>query len=107
MIVTLSKEQLDEVLNVLSYHRDSDGLFNVDIEVNDILTVTVMGRIDIETERDDDYFTGTGYTYIRRTASSVSVTAQLYDEESNVISEGRIDKASEDAIYDFLNESEY
>lgn len=105
-MITLTKEQLNDVLGTLLNYRDEDGKIDVDIEVSDTLTVNVRGWIEIDTEREDDYFNGTGYTYVRRN-SSVTVTAQLYDEESNETTDDSIDKASENAINEFMNESEF
>ena len=103
--LAISQKQVFEILGALTDVRDQEGCFNVDIELDDCLTVNARGQMNISVSKDDDYFTGTGAIYCDRDAS-VTLTASYYDEDSNTIIDYRLDAESEKIITDYLNESD-
>lgn len=103
--IAISQKQVFEILGALTDVRDQEGCFDVDIELDDCLTVNARGQMNISVSKDDDYFTGTGAIYCDRDAS-VTLTASYYDEDSNTIIDYRLDAESEKIITDYLNESD-
>lgn len=96
--IELSKEQREKVINALAAVHDENGRFDIDIELDDALTLNAKGWLELDGYLEDDYYNGTG-AYIE-THRSASVTLTAYDEEGEQIG---LDSESYNIIHKYLN----
>lgn len=95
--IELSKEQREKVINALAAVHDENGRFDIDIELDDALTLNAKGWLELDGYLEDDYYNGTG-AYIE-THRSASVEVKAFDEDGEV----EIDIEIENEIYKYLN----
>ena len=96
----MTKEQRDKVLSALD--DIEDGNFDIDIEIDETLTINAKGWLETDGYIEDDYhcgyMNGTGaYVETYRNAS-LELTAQVYNEET--------DNVEECSVGEFENEAE-
>ena len=96
--IELSKEQREKVINALAAVHDENGRFDIDIELDDALTLNAKGWLELDGYLEDDYYNGTG-AYIA-THRSASVTLTAYNEEGEQIG---LDSESYNIIHKYLN----
>ena len=96
--IELSKEQREKVINALATVHDENGRFDINIELDDALTLNAKGWLELDGYLEDDYYNGTG-AYIE-TYRSASVTLTAYNEEGEQIG---LDGESYDIIHKYLN----
>lgn len=101
--IELDERQRKEVLNALAEIHDADGSFDIDIELDETITVKAKGWIETDGYREDDYFSGTGAYIETRRNASIELTAQVYDEESDNVEECAVTREFEQEAYNYLN----
>lgn len=94
--IELSKEQREKVINALAAVHDENGRFDIDIELDDALTLNAKGWLELDGYKEDDYF-GTGAWVETYRSASVELTA--FDEDGEV----EIGIEIENEIYKYLN----
>lgn len=83
--ITLTDEQMQEVYKALD--DVEDGLFDLEIEIDETLTVFATGWLETDGYVEDDnhcgYMNGTGAYVETYRRASVELSATLYDEDGN------------------------
>lgn len=83
--IELTKEQFDKVIEALDDVQD--GSFDLEIEIDETLTVFATGWLDTDGYVEDDfhcgYMNGTGAYVETYRSASVELSATLYDEDGN------------------------
>lgn len=83
--IELTKEQFDKVIEALDDVQD--GSFDLEIEIDETLTVLATGWLDTDGYVEDDfhcgYMNGTGAYVETYRSASVELSATLYDEDGN------------------------
>lgn len=83
--IELTKEQFDKVIEALDDVQD--GSFDLEIEIDETLTVFATGWLETDGYVEDDfrcgYMNGTGAYVETYRSASVELSATLYDEDGN------------------------
>lgn len=83
--IELTKEQYDKVIESLD--EVQDGSFDLEIEIDETLTVFATGWLETDGYVEDDYhcgyMNGTGAYVETYRSASVELSATLYDEDGN------------------------
>lgn len=95
--VILTKEQREQLMDALISLRDTNGHFDIDIELDGV-TINVRGIINADGYVEDDYYKGTGAWV--ETSKEVLVELTAYDEYGQEVA---IDREAEREAYKFLN----
>lgn len=99
----LTKLQVDAICKQLDDAVSGiDGKFDIDVELDENITVNVRGQVETDGYYEDDYFNGTGAWVETYRDVTLDVTAKAYDEKTNTETDYMIDPESEKAIYDYL-----
>lgn len=103
--IELTKEQREKVLRALD--DIEDGNFDIDIELDETITINAKGCLETDGYVEDDYhcgyMNGTGaYVETYRNAS-IELVAWVYDEETDNTEECAVQKEFEDECDRYLN----
>ncbi len=98
--LTLTQDQMSKVLDELN--GIGTGSFDIEIEIDDTLTVQATGWLEIDGYVEDDYFSGTGAFVETYRAANIELTAQVYDEETNEVTDYQLDKTQEQQAERYL-----
>ena len=103
--IELTQEQRSKVLSALD--GIEDGSFDIDIELDETITINAKGWLETDGYIEDDYhcgyMNGTGaYVETYRNAS-IELTAQVYDEDTDNIEECAVTREFEDYCNRYLN----
>lgn len=105
--IELTREQRDRVLVALADIRDEGGGFDIDIAIDERLTVNARGWLELDGYVEDDYrcgyMNGTGAYVETLREASVGLTARIYDEDSGSEEEAAVPADFEKECEDFLN----
>lgn len=102
-LIELTEAQMDKILNELADVRDVNDRFSIEVAVDDSLTVTAKGFVEIDGYREDDYERGTGAFVETYRRAHVELTGWCYDHVSEEDVEVVIGGDSTARIERFLN----
>lgn len=95
--ITLTKAQKSQIMASLAKYHEDGGRFDIDIDIDGGITVRAQGTVEIETEKEDDYFNGTGACI--ETSRWAEVTLTAFKEDGEV----ELDKDIEREVEEYLN----
>ncbi|MBR1526855.1 MAG: hypothetical protein IJ640_09400 [Prevotella sp.] len=103
--IELTSEQRDKVMSALD--NIEDGRLDIDIELDENVTINAKGWLETDGYIEDDYHCGYmngtgGYVETYRSAS-IELTALVYDEESDNVEECALTQEFENDANDYLN----
>ena len=64
-------------------HIEDNGTFDIDVELNDDITVHMTGRLDTDGYYENDYYNGTGAYIETYRSANIELTATLYKADGN------------------------
>ena len=101
--IELTQAQVDTIISKLAEVHDSSDNFSVEIDVDDELTVTAEGFVEIDGYVEDDYYNGTGAFVETYRNASVTLTGWTYNQATDDDEEVAIGSESEKKVCDYLN----
>lgn len=105
--ITLTAQQINVLTDELDDIRNENGSFDIDIEIDDSLTINAAGYVETDGYIEDDYhcgyMNGTGAYVETYRSASVELKATVYDGDDNA-TEYNVDAGSVRAVEEYLNE---
>ena len=95
--ITLSEAQKSVLMNGLAEIHDEDGRFDINIEIDEEITINAKGWLELDGYREDDYYNGTGAWVETGRAANIDLTA--YENGEPV----ELDKEIEKEAHKYLN----
>lgn len=81
--IELTIDQRKKLIDGLADVHDEEGVFEVEIEVGENITVNAVGNIETDGYREDEYFNGTGAWVETYRSAWVELTATVYDDDDS------------------------
>lgn len=100
--IELTKEQVDAINCKLAEVHDTDGNFNIDIDIDE-LSITAEGFVEIDGYVEDDYYNGTGAYVETHRSASVTLSGWCYNPFNEEVEEVEIAKESVKKVEKYLN----
>lgn len=80
--IRLTDKQMQQLYKELA-HVEDNGLFELDVDVDENTTVHAIGSLETQGYYEDDYYNGTGAYVVTQRDACIHLTATLYDNDGD------------------------